>query len=445
MFESHEYEHVGRIRYKGGATLIPACGKCHRFVKADKTILVNEEDALKDQPNATCSKCGRKKIFFEGFALERAALINFITMLIIDGDGDRREIGKEAKVGSIYRRNGSKFWWIQYFRNGKHYQESSKSEKKTVAKRLLDIREGEIAKGGPPGIIYDRVKLAELIELFLSDYRTNQRKSLERAIISANILKDFFGDVRATQITTPEINRFIEEKLEEGYAPGSINRVLAALKRAFHLGHRSTPPKVQTIPYIPMLKESNVRKGFFEHAEFLELRKHLPDPLNSIATFGYHTGWRKSEILGLKWEQVDLEVGTVRLNPGMTKNDDGRVIYMNAELLGEMQFLHMNRKGPFVFHRNGKPIRDFRESWDAACKSAGLDGRLFHDFRRTAVRNMVRSGISETIAMKLTGHKTRNVFDRYNIVSDKDLRDAAQKLDRYISATVGQNDKLTTS
>jgi integrase len=357
-------------------------------------------------------------------------------MIILTRIGKAEDAERRQLVGSIYRKKGSKFWWIHYYQNGKSFNESSHSDKKTVAKNLLDIREGEIAKGGQPGVIYDRVQFSELIELVLSDYRRNGKKTLDRVTLSANALKEGFGEIRAAQITTPAINSFVEEKLKKGYAPATINRALAALKRAFHLGLQATPPLVQIVPHIPMLKESNVRKGFFEREEFLELRKHLPDPVNSIATFAYYTGWRKGEITHLKWDQVDLERGTVRLNPGETKNDDGRVIHINTELRGEMQFLHMNRQGPYVFHRKGCPLGEFRKSWATACKNAKVEGRLFHDLRRTGVRNMVRAGIPERVAMEISGHKTRSVFERYNIVSDQDLQDAAKKLDSYSSATV---------
>lgn len=192
-------------------------------------------------------------------------------------------------------------------------------------------------------------------------------------------------------------------------------------------------------PYIPMLTESNVRTGFFEYEEFLAVREALPSFLRPVVTFGYYTGWRVTEILNLQWRQANLEAGEVRLDPGTTKNKDGRVIYLDGELLETMKeqrafvFSLQRERGeiiPWVFINpsTGDRIRNFRKSWAEACKQIGLSGRLFHDFRRTAVRNMVRAGVPEVVAMKISGHKTRSIFDRYNIVSEQDLREAARRI-----------------
>ena len=149
---------------------------------------------------------------------------------------------------------------------------------------------------------------------------------------------------------------------------------------------------------------------------------------------------------GLTWSQVDLQAGTVRLEPGTTKNQEGRTFPMFPELRAvlegqraRMEALQREQQRiiPWVFHRRGEPIKSFRRAWKTDCKKAGQPGRIPHDFRRTAVRNIVRRGIPERVAMTLTGHKTRSVFERYNIVSQGDLREAGRRLTGTFSGISG--------
>ncbi len=334
-------------------------------------------------------------------------------------------------MGCVYRRG--KTYWIKYYKNGKAYSESSRSEKLEVAKRLLNAREGEIAQGKIPGICFERVKFDDLLDDYLTDYKINGKRTEKRAKRCVDFLKDAFGGMKATEVNTSVVKRYIEKRLSLGIANATINRELAALKRAFHLAYQCTPAKVAQIPYIPMLKENNVRKGFIEHEQYLALKKALPDHLKNVLTFAYFTGWRKAEILGLKWSQVDLREGTVRLEPGETKNNEGRTLYMEPELAEMMKVMHKQRRMDclYVFHRYGKRIIEFRKSWNKACSAIGRQGLLFHDLRRSAVRNMVRAGIQERVCMTISGHKTRSVFDRYNIVSNEDLREAALKRQQF--------------
>ncbi len=369
-------------------------------------------------------------------------------------------------MGIIYRRKS--VYWVKYYRNGKSYYESSRSDKKEVAKKLLQKREGEIAKGELPGIRFDKIRFDELAEDFLTEYRINRKKTLVKAACSVRLLKEVFGGMRVTEITTAKVKEYVDSRMTEGVSNATINRELAALKRMFHLAIQCTPPKVGLVPYVPMLKESNTRKGFFEHDEFLALKDALPSYLKPLITFAYHTGWRSGEIRKLTWDKVDLKQGIIRLDPGETKNEEARMIYLNDELMKEMKVLHINRRlgCPYVFHLGGRAIGEFRKSWKTACIDAGIcevakdkEGKpivikdrkgnekvvkiptkIFHDFRRTAVRNMIRSGIPERVAMKISGHRTRSVFDRYNIVSDQDLKEAAWKQQEYINWQASNRD-----
>jgi len=338
-------------------------------------------------------------------------------------------------TGSIYKRGG--LYWVKYYRNGTSYRESSKSDKEGKARKLLKKRLGEISLGRFIGPEADKVIIRELAKDFENDYRINGKRSLDKVGRTLKHVLPFFGDYKAHEVGTDLVKKYVSARQEEKAANGSINRELAALKRMFNLGMQAE--KIYRKPYIPMLQENNIRKGFFEYGEFLAFREALPDYFKSVVTFAYYTGWRKREILSLKWNQVDLQARTIRLDPGTTKSGEGRTIALDGELLEVVRGQWERRKvaeipgqSPtllcsYVFHRDGKPIGDFRNVWDKACEETKLVGKLFHDFRRTAVRNMVRAGVPERVAMMVSGHKTRSVFDRYNIVSEEDLKEAARR------------------
>jgi integrase len=339
-------------------------------------------------------------------------------------------------MGSIYKRG--RVWWVKYHRQGRPFYESSGSAVHEDAKRLLQLREGDIARGVPVTPAVNRCTIDELLGDVVTDYKVNRKRSIDdlQRRIDLHLLPYFRGR-RAGQISTPDIRRYIATRQDVKASNGQINRELAALKRAFNLALQGG--KILVRPHIPMLRENNIRTGFFDRAQFDAVRRALPAPLQPVVRFAYLTGWRmRSEVLPLSWRQVDFAAGAVRLEPGTTKNDQARTFPFTAELrvLLEAQRSYtetvQKKLGaivPYVFHRNGKPIRGFRKAWQRACEKAGQPDRIPHDFRRSTVRNLVRAGIPERVAMMLSGHKTRSVFERYNIVSETDLQDAARRLD----------------
>jgi len=340
-------------------------------------------------------------------------------------------------MGMLYRRG--RIWWVKYYRKGKCFRESSKSQRRSDGKRLLRKREGEITTGVFLGLETERVRFEELAQDLLNEYQTNNRKSLVWLKRRINLhLMPFFGGLRAVDVTTERVRAYIIHRQQEGASNGSVNRELAALKRMFSLASEMTPPKIARVPHIPMLKESNVRKGFFEHEEYLALQRELPEYLKPVLSFGYFTGAREGEILSLRWNQVDLEGHTAHFEPGSTKNDQPRTIPLTGELLEALKIQEAALQSRFpqcdyVFHRKGQPIGNFQRAWKSACKRAGVSGRLFHDLRRSAVRNFVRAGVPERVAMAISGHKTRSVFDRYNIVAERDLHEAATRLEKHLA------------
>lgn len=347
--------------------------------------------------------------------------------------------------GRIYRRGH--IWWIQFYRNGKRIFESSYSDHKPMAERLLRQRLGEVAAGiaPPPGA--PRVTYEQMRDALFADYTVNKRKWLRKNksgdlyMTEVSRLDRFFGGYRAVSITTDAIREFSRKRQEEGAANGTINRSLALLRRMFHLAVEDS--KLRDVPHFPMLDEASPRKGFLEHGDFQWLRQELPEPLRPVLTMGYYTGMRRGEILSLRWSNVSFLDAEIRLDPGTTKNDEPRTIPLAGDLL---EMLRIERQkcpaAEFVFTRDGPCLGSFNKAWKSACKRAGFPELLFHDLRRTGVRNLVRAGVPERVAMAISGHKTRAVFDRYNIVSGRDLREAAGKLETYLA---GQNGDRTAT
>ena len=191
-----------------------------------------------------------------------------------------------------------------------------------------------------------------------------------------------------------------------------------------------------------MMREDNARQGFFEHSEFESVVAKLPGPINEIARFGYLSGWRRGEIVPLKWEAVDRNSREVRLKT--SKNGLGRVLPLEGELWSLIERRWAARSfeqddettkiSELVFHRDGRPIVDFRKAWNEAFKAAKVGRRLFHDLRRTAVRNMVRAGVPQSVAMTISGHKTPSMFQRYNVTSGTDQVEALKRTAAHFAA-----------
>ncbi len=329
-------------------------------------------------------------------------------------------------------------WWLKYRdATGRLVREASGTEKKQEAKKLLMRREGASVEGRPTSPQATKVTVGELLADLVNDYTVNGQR-VDRLEYSLAHLTPAFAHLRAMQVTTADVNRYIAARLDAKAAPATVNRELAALKRAYSLALRATPPRLYLRPHIPMLQENNVRKGFLEREQFDAVVRHLPEDLRPLVIVAYVTGWRVAdELVSMEWHQVDFRAGQLRLEPGETKNKDGRTSPFTPELRAVLEAQRaatdqiQRRRGmviPRVFHRAGRPIRDFRKAWQNACRAAGVPGRVPHDMRRSSVRTMVRAGVPERVAMQLSGHRTRAVFERYNIVSEADLAAAAEKL-----------------
>ena len=238
--------------------------------------------------------------------------------------------------------------------------------------------------------------------------------------------------MKACEVSSDLVARYVDRRREEKASNATINREMAALKRMFRLGLQCTLPKVNRVPKIPRLAENNIRTGFLEDGQFEKVVSHCPELwFRAIVEVGRTYGWRVGELLQLRVRQVDLLGKVIRLDPGTTKNRDGREVSMTQKVYALLSAC-VSGKQPddYVFTRpDGKPVRGFRETWRNACVAAGVPKLLFHDLRRTAVRNLRRAGVAEGVIMKIGGWRTRSVFERYAIVSQTDIAEAMHKLE----------------
>ena len=339
--------------------------------------------------------------------------------------------------GTLFKYRRSPYWQIRYFHRGKPRQESSHSTKQQAATNLLKKRVTEMTSGRLIGPAADKVTLAGLEAMLVANYEVKARKSkppLAR-------LRDYFGEhAHALDITPDRVTADVQKRLKERAAAQTVKNEVTALGRMFTLAYRAG--RLPHRPFFEMPRVSNARQGFFTDAEVGRLLEHLPPYLRPFVEAAYITGWRRGELRNLRWSQVEWETGTMRLERGTTKSGEPRVFPF-----GEFPHLHtilrqqqeatlaLERETdgivPWVFHRDGQQVAWHYHAWRVACAKAGIPGRLLHDMRRSAVRNLVRAGVSEPVAMTLSGHKTRAIFDRYNIVADADLREAVRRLAAY--------------
>ena len=359
--------------------------------------------------------------------------------------------------GGIYLRGTT--WWIRFHRRGKCIRESSGSTDPAVAKKKLDRRMKEVwaEKQGLQAFAprAEKVYVDELLDELEKNYKLSGGRALSQFRSHMKPIREFFGDRRAVDVSPALIDEYIDDRIagskKEGIRPraaATINRETQLLGQAFALGIERRV--IVSAPHVRHLPERNVRSGFFERAEFESVVSHLPRYLQDFARFAYITAWRKGQLATLGWADVDRSAGVIVARAENVKNGRPHKIVIEGELAEIIERRWTARQyettdkqtaiAAHVFHLEGAQVGDFRKAWASACRAAGLvkpkldpngnpvtetvDGeerpvmvpsRIFHDLRRSGVRNMVRAGVREGVAMAISGHRTRAVFDRYNL------------------------------
>jgi integrase len=352
-------------------------------------------------------------------------------------------MGRKRKIlgqGSLYQRNG--WWWCDFSDGGVRRREPCDTKDRDEALAYLKRRQGKLAAGEllPP----DRVRVRDLLNLLLEDYDV---RGVSQAYIAGlkvrAILIPKLGDIKASKLTTVQVKQYISDRLKK-VQPGTVNRELGMLHRAFQLGYQHDPPLVVRVPHFPKLPEGEPRKGFLKPELYQKLLLELPEELRLLFVIAYHVGLRKGALLRIKWTQVDLKASCIWMDG---KRENRKPEPVAVPIYGDMaKFISLQPRGSeYVFARGATPIRCFRASWDRACTAAGVPDLLFHDLRRTAVRNLRRAGVAESVIMKITGHRTRGVFDRYNITDQTDTQEAGRMAEQFLNREHASNLSQFTS
>lgn len=369
-----------------------------------------------------------------------------------------RGSGSVYKVGRIY-------WISWYDASGTRHAESSGSTLKGEAQDRLMERTGAVKHHLPVVKYAEKMTVDQGLQLVVNDYKVNGKRAIEdaRRRIEKHLLPYFRGQ-RMANITAGEVQAYLAHRKTQGtiswrgktkgqrigeVSAAQLNHEVAILQRAFSLAIEHG--KIARKPKFRMLKEAHARQGFFETHELQAVLGELGSTIRPVVEFCGLTGWRcQSEVLTLEWRSVDFDAEEIRLRPEHSKNGAARVIAMTAALraLLEAQWAvheRFKRKGVItarVFVRgSGQPMKSIQRAWRAACVRCGLPHKLIHDLRRTFARTAVRAGVSEAVAMQLTGHKTRSMFQRYNITSAADLKHAAALLDAAAARATDRREK----
>lgn len=338
-----------------------------------------------------------------------------------------KERPRQHGAGTIYKRG--EIYWVKIHVDGKPVYESSKSTKYNDAVKLRDRMIAKKVRREITGARVDKLLIGELLDDVLKSDIEESTRYIWRLVVEKS-LRPFFGIVKASRLSTDLMDEYREKRKAEGVTDATVNRELTILRTSFHNARKRTPPKINIVPYFPMMKETNVRKGFLTDAQYSKLLNALPEELRPLFVCAYETGMRRGELICITWDQIDFEQSIIILPADITKNRDGRNVPI---LKGDMyNLLRKSKKerdaswpeSPWVFNRAGEQIIDFRSAWDEAVKVAGVPELTFHDLRRTAVRNMRRAGVPQVIRMAISGHKTDSMERRYNIVDGDDLATA---------------------
>jgi integrase len=327
--------------------------------------------------------------------------------------------------GGVFLRG--KTWWIRHSWHGKEYRESAETGDKGKAEKLLLERLKSMNKK-PRSSRERRYTLDDMRSRIELEYTRKQNRSFKNVCYCWPHIEEGFQFHRVVDIDKDAIEKYQAARLKAGAKPATINREVAYVKLGIKL--LGLP-----VPLVEQLVENNVRRGFVRIGDFNVLLAGLRDAnVRDIVQFQYHSARRPGEPMAMQWSWLDVDEWMVTIPGEFHKNKKPVKIPIEGVLrdIIKRRIALRDAACPFIFHRNGKQIKSFRKAFKAAAKAAGLDGAWPHDTRRSMIRNFRKAGLSENEGMRLSGHQTRAVYDRYDIHDDQDAREAMRRAQDYV-------------
>jgi integrase len=345
--------------------------------------------------------------------------------------------------GNIFLRRRT--YWIRYPYAGKERRESTHTDDKAKAERLLHKRLDAVDEGRPLIDVSKRkATVNDLIDALEADYEMKRRRSQRTLRSLMKHVRDAIGGMRALHVSADDWRNYVVARQRENAAPATIARELAHLRSAFQIALDSD--RIIKIPKFPTVTVHNARDVLIQPGDAGRLLAAMPDWLRDAVEFELRTGWRGIEMRQLRWADVLWDAGVIRLREANSKNDEARdfpLVGVVREII-ERARTRCTPACQHVFHKNGKPLTDrYRVHFERAAVTIGLGqfdaqgkyaGVKPHDCRRAFITNGINEGIDPQILKKLSGHKSDVVFRRYHIIRTPDLARAVERLDGYLES-----------
>lgn len=352
-----------------------------------------------------------------------------------------------ADLDKMKRQKDKIKYWIQFYVKEKQHRESvgysleeakdadSKRRVQVKENRYLDIRQDA------------KLTFNDLSKWYLELDSTKALASYRVISLRLSRFNGKFSDTLLSDLKKTDIEGFQANLKGEGLSHAYIDNIVTQAHVMVKAAYSDDIVSLEALkPFIitkqTLKKNSNARNRILSFDEFKRLTAATPDHLRGIIAMGYFTGMRKSEILGLTWNRVALEKREIRLEAMDTKTGEPRACPIGGELLKILQGLPSRLKSPYVFTYKGEPLKDIKKSLQGACRLAGIpygrrmkNGLTFHDIRHTFNTCARKAGIAESVIMAITGHETREMFDRYNKVDSEDTRQAIDRIEAFLVNT----------